>query len=74
MATTGHFRLTADHVMLQAHGSPGAFWESEQESLLFVIEMKSERLREQNGKLQDMEQLVRLRFGTRLRDAVVCPT
>ncbi|XP_051935308.1 LOW QUALITY PROTEIN: coiled-coil domain-containing protein 69 [Hippocampus zosterae] len=43
---------------IQAHGSPGAFWESEQESLLFVIEMKSERLREQNRKLQDMEQLV----------------
>uniref|UniRef100_A0A3Q2YM15 Coiled-coil domain containing 69 n=1 Tax=Hippocampus comes TaxID=109280 RepID=A0A3Q2YM15_HIPCM len=42
---------------IQAHGSPGAFWESEQESLLFVIEMKSERLREQNRKLQDMEQL-----------------
>ncbi|XP_077388996.1 coiled-coil domain-containing protein 69 [Festucalex cinctus] len=42
---------------IQAHGSPGAFWESEQESLLFVIEMKSERLREQNGKLQRMEQL-----------------
>ncbi|XP_037118141.1 coiled-coil domain-containing protein 69 [Syngnathus acus] len=42
---------------IQAHGSPGAFWESEQESLLFVIEMKSERLREQNSKLQHMEQL-----------------
>ncbi|XP_077430435.1 coiled-coil domain-containing protein 69 [Vanacampus margaritifer] len=42
---------------IQAHGSPGAFWESEQESLLFVIEMKSEILREQNRKLQRMEQL-----------------
>ncbi|KAM9377142.1 coiled-coil domain-containing protein 69 isoform 2-T2 [Pholidichthys leucotaenia] len=43
---------------VQAHGSPGAFWESEQESLVFVIEMKSERLQEQNRKLQQMEQLV----------------
>ncbi|XP_061644111.1 coiled-coil domain-containing protein 69 isoform X2 [Phyllopteryx taeniolatus] len=45
---------------IQAHGSPGAFWESEQESLLFVIEMKSERLREQNKKLQRLEQLTRV--------------
>lgn len=43
---------------IQAHGSPGAFWESEQESLLFVIEMKSERVQEQNRKLQHMETLV----------------
>ncbi|XP_073343499.1 coiled-coil domain-containing protein 69 [Pagrus major] len=43
---------------IQAHGSPGAFWESEQESLLFVIEMKSERVQEQNRKLQQMEALV----------------
>nr|XP_057917782.1 coiled-coil domain-containing protein 69 isoform X2 [Doryrhamphus excisus] len=42
---------------IQAHGSPGAFWESEQESLLFVIEMKSERVQEQNRKLQQMEEL-----------------
>ncbi|KAM9357204.1 coiled-coil domain-containing protein 69 [Symphorus nematophorus] len=42
---------------IQAHGSPGAFWESEQESLLFVIEMKSERVQEQNRKLQQMEAL-----------------
>ncbi|XP_049608090.1 coiled-coil domain-containing protein 69 isoform X1 [Syngnathus scovelli] len=54
---TSRFRLTNDHESCQAHGSPGAFWESEQESLLFVIEMKSERLREQNSKLQHMEQL-----------------
>lgn len=43
---------------LQAHGSPGAFWESEQESLLFVIEMKSERVQEQSRKLQHMDALV----------------
>ncbi|XP_068182416.1 coiled-coil domain-containing protein 69 isoform X8 [Antennarius striatus] len=42
---------------IQAHGSPGAFWESEQESLLFVIEMKSERVQEQNRKLQQMNVL-----------------
>ncbi|XP_026199286.1 coiled-coil domain-containing protein 69 [Anabas testudineus] len=42
----------------QAHGSPGAFWESEQESLVFVIEMKSERVQEQNRKLQQMDVLV----------------
>nr|XP_046262185.1 coiled-coil domain-containing protein 69 [Scatophagus argus] len=43
---------------IQAHGSPGAFWESEQESLLFVIEMKSERMQEQSRKLQQMEALI----------------
>ncbi|XP_070769836.1 coiled-coil domain-containing protein 69 [Enoplosus armatus] len=43
---------------IQAHGSPGAFWESEQESLLFVIEMKSERVQEQSKKLQQMDALV----------------
>ncbi|XP_054453478.1 coiled-coil domain-containing protein 69 [Anoplopoma fimbria] len=43
---------------IQAHGSPGAFWESEQESLLFVIEMKSERVQDQSRKLQQMEALV----------------
>ncbi|XP_024119835.2 coiled-coil domain-containing protein 69, partial [Oryzias melastigma] len=42
---------------IQERGSPGAFWESEQESLLFVIEMKSERVQEQNRKLQQMNQL-----------------
>ncbi|XP_061832817.2 coiled-coil domain-containing protein 69 isoform X1 [Nerophis lumbriciformis] len=42
---------------IKAHGSPGAFWESEQESLLFVIEMKSERVQEQNRTLQQMEEL-----------------
>ncbi|XP_030594466.1 coiled-coil domain-containing protein 69 isoform X1 [Archocentrus centrarchus] len=43
---------------IQAHGSPGAFWESEQESLVFVIEMKSERVQDQNRKLQQMDTLV----------------
>ncbi|XP_029021601.1 coiled-coil domain-containing protein 69 [Betta splendens] len=43
---------------IQAHGTPGAFWESEQESLLFVIEMKSERVQEQSRRLQQMEALV----------------
>uniref|UniRef100_A0A4W6F7N2 Coiled-coil domain containing 69 n=1 Tax=Lates calcarifer TaxID=8187 RepID=A0A4W6F7N2_LATCA len=42
---------------IQAHGSPGAFWE-EQESLLFVIEMKNERVQEQSRKLQQMDDLV----------------
>ncbi|KAM8908779.1 coiled-coil domain-containing protein 69 [Spinachia spinachia] len=43
---------------IQAHGSPGAFWESEQESLLFVIEMKSQCVQEQRRKLQQMDALV----------------
>ncbi|KAK5864386.1 hypothetical protein PBY51_015632 [Eleginops maclovinus] len=43
---------------IKAHGSPGAFWESEQESLLFVIEMKSERVQDQTRKLLQMEDLV----------------
>ncbi|XP_041799933.1 coiled-coil domain-containing protein 69 isoform X1 [Chelmon rostratus] len=43
---------------IQAHGSPGAFWESEQESLLFVIEMKTERVQEQSRKLQQMDALM----------------
>ncbi|XP_056145229.1 coiled-coil domain-containing protein 69 [Lampris incognitus] len=42
---------------IQTHGSPGAFWESEQESLLFVIEMKTERVQEQARKLQQMQTL-----------------
>jgi len=42
----------------QTHGSPGEFWEQEQESLLFVIEMKLERLQEQGNKLLQMETLV----------------
>ncbi|MCI4380116.1 hypothetical protein PGIGA_G00236120 [Pangasianodon gigas] len=43
---------------IQTHGSPGEFWEQEQESLLIVIEMKSERLQEQGSKLRQMEALV----------------
>ncbi|XP_068563180.1 coiled-coil domain-containing protein 69-like isoform X2 [Cebidichthys violaceus] len=54
---------------LQAHGSPGAFWESEQESLLFVIEMKSERVQEQSRKLQQMDDLVEKNLS--LEDQIV---
>ncbi|KAL7863063.1 hypothetical protein SRHO_G00120470 [Serrasalmus rhombeus] len=43
---------------IETHGSPGAFWEQEQESLLIVIEMKRERLQEQGSKLRQMEALV----------------
>ncbi|XP_051514274.1 coiled-coil domain-containing protein 69 isoform X1 [Myxocyprinus asiaticus] len=43
---------------IETHGGPGAFWEQEQESLLFVIEMKRERLQEQGNKLLHMETLV----------------
>ncbi|XP_043955245.1 coiled-coil domain-containing protein 69-like [Gambusia affinis] len=43
---------------IMEHGSPGAFWEAEQESLISVIEMKGERLQEQSRKLERMDQLV----------------
>ncbi|XP_056626316.1 coiled-coil domain-containing protein 69 [Triplophysa dalaica] len=43
---------------IETHGSPGVFWEQEQESLLFVIEMKRERLQDQGNKLLQMEELV----------------
>ncbi|XP_052006041.1 coiled-coil domain-containing protein 69-like [Xyrauchen texanus] len=43
---------------IETHGSPGAFWEQEQESLLFVIEMKREHLQKQGNKLLLMETLV----------------
>ncbi|XP_064184130.1 coiled-coil domain-containing protein 69 [Anguilla rostrata] len=43
---------------IQAQGSPGAFWEQELESLLFVIEMKSKKLQDQWRKLQQAEVLV----------------
>uniref|UniRef100_A0A672MI77 Coiled-coil domain-containing protein 69-like n=1 Tax=Sinocyclocheilus grahami TaxID=75366 RepID=A0A672MI77_SINGR len=42
---------------IETHGSPGAFWEQEQESLLFVIEMKRERLQDHGNKLLQMETL-----------------
>ncbi|CAL9692652.1 unnamed protein product [Knipowitschia caucasica] len=42
---------------VQTHGSPGEFWESEQESLLFVIEMKAEQVEEGKRRLQQMNQL-----------------
>lgn len=54
---------------IQAHGSPGAFWESEQESLLFVIEMKSERVQEQSRKLQQMDAMVEKNLS--LEDQIV---
>ncbi|CAJ1059280.1 coiled-coil domain-containing protein 69 isoform X2 [Xyrichtys novacula] len=54
---------------VQAHGSPGAFWESEQESLVFVIEMKSQRVQEQSRKLQQMEDLVEKNLA--LEDQIV---
>uniref|UniRef100_A0A8D3A380 Coiled-coil domain-containing protein 69 n=1 Tax=Scophthalmus maximus TaxID=52904 RepID=A0A8D3A380_SCOMX len=54
---------------IQAHGSPGAFWESEQESLLFVIEMKSDRVQDQSRKLQQMEALVEKNLS--LEDQIV---
>ncbi|XP_034038188.1 coiled-coil domain-containing protein 69 [Thalassophryne amazonica] len=54
---------------IQTHGSPGAFWESEQESLLFVIEMKSERVQEQSRKLQQMNHLVEKNLS--LEDQIV---
>ncbi|XP_041653514.1 coiled-coil domain-containing protein 69 [Cheilinus undulatus] len=54
---------------IQAHGSPGAFWESEQESLVFVIEMKSQRVQEQNRKLQQMDALVEKNLA--LEDQIV---
>ncbi|XP_068428431.1 coiled-coil domain-containing protein 69 [Clinocottus analis] len=54
---------------IQAHGSPGAFWESEQESLLFVIEMKSERVQQQSRKLQQMDALVEKNLS--LEDQIV---
>ncbi|XP_070693312.1 coiled-coil domain-containing protein 69 [Pempheris klunzingeri] len=54
---------------IQAHGSPGAFWESEQESLLFVIEMKTERVQEQSRKLQQMDALVEKNLS--LEDQIV---
>ncbi|MBN3275088.1 CCD69 protein, partial [Polyodon spathula] len=43
------------HRNIQAYGSPGSFWEQELESLLFVIEMKCERIQEQGKKLLHME-------------------
>ncbi|XP_071267919.1 coiled-coil domain-containing protein 69-like isoform X4 [Salvelinus alpinus] len=54
---------------IQAHGSPGPFWEQEQESLLFVIEMKSERIQEQGNKLLQMQVLVEKNLS--LEDQVI---
>lgn len=57
----------------QAHGSPGAFWESEQESLLFVIEMKSEQVQEQSRKLQNVDALVKATLSCCLTGLVSFP-
>ncbi|XP_024284448.1 coiled-coil domain-containing protein 69 [Oncorhynchus tshawytscha] len=54
---------------IQAHGSPGPFWEQEQESLLFVIEMKSERIQEQGNKLLQMQVLMEKNLS--LEDQVI---
>ncbi|XP_029511055.1 coiled-coil domain-containing protein 69-like isoform X2 [Oncorhynchus nerka] len=54
---------------IQAHGSPGPFWEREQESLLFVIEMKSERIQAQGNKLLQMQVLVEKNLS--LEDQVI---
>ncbi|XP_064811432.1 coiled-coil domain-containing protein 69-like [Oncorhynchus masou masou] len=54
---------------IQAHGSPGPFWEREQESLLFVIEMKSERIQSQGNKLLQMQVLVEKNLS--LEDQVI---
>ncbi|XP_031653647.1 coiled-coil domain-containing protein 69-like isoform X4 [Oncorhynchus kisutch] len=54
---------------IQAHGSPGAFWELEQESLLFVIEMKSELIQAQGNKLLQMQVLVEKNLS--LEDQVI---
>ncbi|XP_010895816.1 coiled-coil domain-containing protein 69 [Esox lucius] len=54
---------------IQAHGSPGPFWEREQESLLFVIEMKSERIQEQGNKLLQMQALTEKNLS--LEDQVI---
>ncbi|XP_029508527.1 coiled-coil domain-containing protein 69 isoform X2 [Oncorhynchus nerka] len=54
---------------IQAHGSPGPFWEQEQESLLFVIEMKCERIQEQGNKLLQMQVLVEKNLS--LEDQVI---
>ncbi|XP_075066191.1 coiled-coil domain-containing protein 69 [Mixophyes fleayi] len=40
---------------VQDHGSPGQFWEQELQSLHFVIEMKSELIREQDKRLLNLE-------------------
>ncbi|XP_068134487.1 coiled-coil domain-containing protein 69 isoform X1 [Hyperolius riggenbachi] len=45
--------LSQDYkIHIQDHGSPGEFWERELQSLHFVIEMKGERIREQDKRLQ----------------------
>ncbi|XP_063046841.1 coiled-coil domain-containing protein 69 isoform X2 [Engraulis encrasicolus] len=54
---------------IETLGSPGEFWEQEQESLLFVIEMKTERVQELNNKLMQMDMLVEKNLS--LEDQVI---
>ncbi|KAL2077401.1 hypothetical protein ACEWY4_026905 [Coilia grayii] len=54
---------------IETHGSPGAFWEREQESLLFVIEMKTERVQELASKLMQMDMLMEKNLS--LEDQVI---
>ncbi|XP_031443250.1 coiled-coil domain-containing protein 69 isoform X2 [Clupea harengus] len=54
---------------IETHGSPGEFWEQEQESLLIVIEMKTERVQELGSKLLQMDTLVEKNHS--LEDQVV---
>ncbi|KAM9311534.1 coiled-coil domain-containing protein 69 [Gastrophryne carolinensis] len=44
--------LSQDYkIHVQDHGSPGEFWEQELQSLHFVIEMKSERIKDQEKRI-----------------------
>lgn len=54
---------------IETHGSPGEFWEQEQESLLFVIEMKTERVQELGNKLLQLDTLVEKNLS--LEDQVI---
>ncbi|XP_062381117.1 coiled-coil domain-containing protein 69 [Sardina pilchardus] len=54
---------------IETHGSPGEFWEREQESLLIVIEMKTERVQELGRKLRQMDTLVEKNLS--LEDQVI---
>ncbi|KAG2455262.1 CCD69 protein, partial [Polypterus senegalus] len=42
----------------QTHGDPGQFWGQELESMVFVTEMKNERIQELNSKLIHMDNLI----------------
>ncbi|TRY59457.1 hypothetical protein DNTS_014797 [Danionella cerebrum] len=53
---------------IETHGSPGEFWEQEQESLLFVIEMKRQHLQEQRSKLLQMQSMQNEDFKVRMEN------